>query len=133
MANFYGNFNKNVAMGMRGSGSEADKVVDDKDSENIGGNKGPSFTDGFELEEEDPTPELTNGETNASNNEDFGTINKTHDDSKENDNTEDTKNGSNKVPSAPVLSMRQIREEKVAQARIRYFKRKQDQIDRFSR
>lgn len=123
-AGFYGNFNRNVAMGGKEEidGRDKDKPLDDeKASGRIGNNNnngsendddfkpkqgGLGFLAGFERPEGVDDPAESQQETMG------GSNNKVS----ESFDLDETK---------PTLSIREIREKKVAEARIRYLERKQ--------
>jgi coiled-coil domain-containing protein 55 len=100
MASFYGNLNKNVSMGGALSKDEPDKSKSGADDEEAATTKEDApfslgFMDGFET---------SGGGENAE------TSSKKESQEEEN-------------PDAKRISMRQVREAKIAQARIRYFQR----------
>jgi coiled-coil domain-containing protein 55 len=106
-AGFYGNFNRNVAMGGGDEAKENEKAMEESNNADDvkPSSGGLGFLSGFERTD-DPAD---------------------HDDSNENEEESNAKQESNDIGEdspVPELSKREQREKKVAEARIRYLERK---------
>jgi len=109
LANFYGSLNKNVALGGTGAGPDGD-ATKDATNEKDSGAMGLGFMDGFERDAggggDDKVRERKTAERTA-----------------EKDDGGDGEQSARATEEDRKLTMRRIREKKVAEARVRYLRR----------